>query len=433
MSLPRALLATLCSVALILTACGHSGGGGGNAQIRVVNAFPEAAALNVTIAGTAVATGLPFQGLTQYVSVSSGSQTFTVNVTGTPTSLVNVTSSTGSGTNYTYVVYGPLTAVGTLLTPDSFSDPGSGFFSIRVINAAAGIGPIDVYVTAPGADLTSTAPTVGNVGYGTATGFTSVVSGANFEVRATPIGTKEVIYDSAVKTFAEHSGTTILAYSKESSKLVNVALLNSDSPGSGAVADNLLAQYKVINASLVPSSLNVFVDASLQLSNIPYTGVSNYQKTPAGTHSVTIEASATPGATLLTLNPTFSAATDTSMALVGTAGALNGVVLSDDNLPPATGSAGVRFVNTSASVASVDVFVNFSKQVSALAANTASPYLNLTATAVTGTPYEFDFNLAGTTSVLLKLTSVVVAAPHRYTVYLAGPSGSLQGIVTQDQ
>ena len=109
------------------------------------------------------------------------------------------------------------------------------------------------------------------------------------------------------------------------------------------------------------------------------------------------------------------------------------MILNDDNLPPAAGSAGVRFVNTSADVASVDVYVNFSKQVSALAQNNASSYLNLTAAVVSGTTYEFDFNVAATTTAVLKLPGVLLVAPHKYTVYLSGPAASLQGIVTQDQ
>ncbi|HEX3136488.1 MAG TPA: DUF4397 domain-containing protein, partial [Casimicrobiaceae bacterium] len=83
-------------------------------------------------------------------------------------------------------------------------------------------------------------------------------------------------------------------------------------------------------------------------------------------------------------------------------------------------------------VAAFDVFVNFSKQVSGLSTNSASGYINLSAAASTGTSYEFDFNLAGTTTSLLKLTSVVLTAGHTYTVYLAGPSSSLRGIVSQD-
>ena len=433
MSLPRILFTASCLAALVLIGCGKSGGGsGGNAQIRVFNAFLEAPALNVTVAGTVLSPSLPFQGLTQYQGVNSGSQTFTVTVVGSTVPLVNATTTIGSGANYSYIVYGPSTAVGALLAVDGFTDPGSGFFAVRAINAAAGAGPIDVYLTAPGADLTNAAPVLSNVTYGSVTNFLSVATGATFEIRITPTGTKQIIYDSTPKAFPERSGTAIVAYSKGGGTLVNVALLNSDGAGTGSIADSLTAQYKVINASLVTSALNVFVDGSLQLSNIPYTGVSNYQQTSSGTHTITVQAQATPGANLLAITPNLSAATDTSIPLVGTAGALTGVVLNDDNLPPATGSAGVRFVNTSASIASVDVFVNFSKQVSGLAANTASSYVNLIATAVTGTTYEFDFNLSGTTSVVLKLPGVLLVAPHKYSVYLAGPSTSLQAIVTQD-
>ncbi|MEP6941534.1 MAG: DUF4397 domain-containing protein [Betaproteobacteria bacterium] len=435
MSLPRPLVVCVCLIALLVVGCSKSNNSSssGNGQIRVVNAFFEAPSLNVVVAGTTLASALPFQGLTQYAGVNNGTQTSTVTVTGATTPLVNSNLSINGSANYTYAIFGPLTAPTTIFALDTFNDPGNGFFSLRVMNTAAGIGPIDVYLTPPGADLTVAAPTVGNVPYGGATGFNSVNTGANFEIRITPSGTKQVIFDSVPKTFAEHQGYTILAYSKGSGTLVNVALLNSDGAGTGSIVDNLVAQYKVINASLVGSPLNVFVDGNLQLSNIPYAGVSNYQQTTAGAHAITVQSQATPGATLLTLNLTLSAATDTSIALVGPAGALGGVVLLDDNQPPATGSAGVRFVNTSAAVASVDVFVNFSKQVTGLAMNTASGYVNLTAAALTGTTYEFDFNAAGTTTPVLKLTGVVLLPGHKYTVYLAGPTATLQGIVTQDE
>ncbi|HKE39075.1 MAG TPA: DUF4397 domain-containing protein [Casimicrobiaceae bacterium] len=432
MSLPRALLATLCAFALVLTGCSKSGGGSGNAQFRIFNAFSEATAVNAAVGGTVVAAGLGFQGMTHYVSVPSGSQTLLVNVVGAVSPLVNTTISLG-GANYSYLLYGTSSLLGTTLAIDSFNDPGSGMFSVRVANAAAGVGPLDLYLTAPGADLTNTAPAVSNVAYGGITTFIALNTAPNFEIRFTPVGTKTVIFDTAPRIFPEHSGTTIVAYSKGSGSLVNVALLNDDDSGTGAILDNTLARYKVINASQVASPLNVFVDGSLQLSNIPFTGVSNYQQTSSGTHTITVQAQATPGANLLTLTPTLSSATDTSIPLVGPAGALAGVILTDDNQPPAAGSAGVRFVNTSADIASVDVYVNFSKQVSALAQNTASSYLNLTAAVVTGTSYEFDFNVAGTTTAVLKLPSVLMVAPHKYTVYLAGPSSSLQGIVTQDQ
>ena len=434
MSLPRALLAAFCLTSLILAGCSkNSNNDQGNAQLRVVNAFSQANALDLSVDAKPVVTGLPFQGNTQYANVDTGSQIFIVNVSGASTGLVNTTYSVSSNTKYSYLVFGPQTAVGALLLSDAFNDPGDGYFAIRFANAAAGPAALDLYLTAPGADLTATAPSVANVSYGSGGLFVPIAKGTGtFEIRITAAGTKDVVYDGAPQTFAEHSGATIVAFSKGSGKLVDVVLLRNDDPGSGGLADSTLTQYKVVNASLVPSALNVLVDGSLQLSNIPYTGVSNYQRTSAGTHNFSFEATTTPGASLLTLVQTLTAATDTSIALTGTAGALNALVLQDNNLPPPVATANIRFVNSSADVGAIDVFVNFSKQVSGLAANSASPYFNLTAAASTGTSYEFDFNLAGTTTSLLKLTSVILTAGHTYTIYLAGPGSSLRGIVSQD-
>jgi hypothetical protein len=433
MSIPRALLAALCLTSLILTGCSKSGSSSqSNAQMRVINAFSQAAALDVSVNAKPVVSGLAFQSNSQYADVDSGTQTVIVGVTGASTSLVNTIYNLGSNTKYSYVIFGPQTAVVAQLQADSFNDPGDGFFSVRLVNAAAGPGALDLYLTAPGADLTATAPAVANVPYASSSLFVPVTKGTSFEIRITPAGTKDVIYDGVPQTFAEHSGATIVAFGKGSGKLVNVVLLREDDAGSGALVDNLLTQYKVVNASLVPSALNVLVDGSLQLSNIPYTGVSNYQRTSTGAHNFSFEATTTPGASLLTLVQTLTAATDTSIVLTGTAGALNPLVLQDNNLPPPVATANVRFVNSSADVPAFDVFINFSKQVSNLTANSASAYINLSAAASTGTSYEFDFNVAGTTTSLLKLTSVVLTAGHTYTVYLAGPASSLRGIVSQD-
>ena len=431
MPIHRILLAALCLVCVALTGCGKSGSSNTNAQMRILNAFAEAPSLNVTVNAKPVATALTFPGLTQYAGIDGGTPTFIVSVTGAPTTLVNSMVNVPSG-NYTYVVFGPLTGVATLLLNDSFSDPGNGFFAVRVLNAAAGSGALDIYLTAPGADLAATSPTIAGVAYGATSSFTPVTIGTNFEIRVTPSGSKDVIYDTAPRTFAEHSGTNIVLFGKGSGKLVDVAVLNDDSVGSGAIAENLLAQYKIVNASQVPSALNIFVDSILQLSNVPFTGVSNYQRTSAGAHNLRIEATSKPGATLLALSTSFAAATDTSIALTGPAGALKAVVLNDDNLPPPSGTAGVRVVNTSVDVPSFDVFVNFGKQISALASNTASGYVSLTAAATTGTAYQFDFNVSGATQAVLTLPGVVLTAAHKYTIYVAGPAGALKAIVTQD-
>ena len=320
-----------------------------------------------------------------------------------------------------------------MLGNDAFNDPGNGFFSLRVANAAAGSGAVDIYLTAPGADITSSAPTLTNISYGVTSAFAPIAIGASFEIRVTTTGTKDVLFDSTPKTFAEHSANDLVVFGKGSGKLVNVALLVHDSAGTGALVDNLLAQYKVINASLVPSALNIFLDGTLQLSNIPYRGVSNYQKTSAGAHSFRNRSDLDSGR--CAVDPVADAlAGDRHIDRAGRNRWSADGAGAERQQPSATERDRRCADRESASAggAAFDVFVNFSKQVSGLAVNSASPYLNFNAAANTGTGYEFDFNVAGTTTAVLTLTGVVLTSGHKYTIYIAGPNTALQGIVTQD-
>jgi hypothetical protein len=182
----------------------------------------------------------------------------------------------------------------------------------------------------------------------------------------------------------------------------------------------------------VPSPLNVFVNQNLLLSNIPFAGASSYQKTFAGSPALSVEATATPGAALLTLMPTFGPGTDSSILLTGPAGALQALVLSDNNLPPVSNRARVRLVNGSTDVSALDVYVNFSKLVSSLAMNAAMSGLEFVADPVAGTTYEFDFNVAGTSQSSLKMPGVALFGGKTYTIYVVGPRAALSGVFTGD-
>jgi hypothetical protein len=429
----RVLIALLCLLSLTLVGCSSKNSGGNDAKIRVVNMIPDAAAISLQLDNDSpLVSALAFQGLTQYLSAGRGSREFKVSANAGTTFAIDTTLSV-SANNYSYVVYGPIaSAQGLLIVESGLPTPNSGTFNFRVINVAAGIGAVDVYLTAAGADLNSTSPNVANVGAGAVSGLFPVNTGS-YELRVTAAGTKDVIYDTGVQAFTNNQATyQAVIYTKGSSKLPNVALLNIDDAGTGQVIDNLLAEFKVLNASSVASPLNVLVDGNIVLSNIPFAGISNYVTASAGSHTFAVQATATPGANLLTLVATLASATDTSLALSGPAGALVPLVLNDNNLPPPAGRARVRFANVSPGLGPLDVYVNFSKQVSGLAGNSASSYIEITADATIGTAYEFDFNVAGTTTPVLKLPAVSIIAGHTYTIYVVGPSTALQGVVAKD-
>jgi hypothetical protein len=435
MNLRRVLYVLLCLGAAILEGC-NSGNGVGAVpiltRVRVVNLIPNAPGIILTLDTDApLVSGLGFEQLTQYIDVTSGTREFKVSADGGATTLIDVTLPLANGVDYTFIVYGPVEAANSQLEVDGgIVNLNEGTFLLRMANLAPGVGAIDVYLTAAGADLSLTAPVIAAVAFGATTVFVSVTTGS-YELRVTPNGTKEVIYDTGVIDFGDKAIVQAAAFGKGSGKLVNVAVMNIDAQGTGQVYQNLLAEFKLVNASSVGSPLNVLVDGTLTLANVPFAGVSNYEKTSTGSRNISIESAATPGASLLALTANFASATDSSIIVSGPSGALRALVLTDNNLPSAAGRARVRFVNASPDVTSVDAYANFAKIFSGILSNSASAYTELIADP-TGTAYEFDFSLAGTTTAVLKLPNVTIAGGSTYTVYVVGPASALQGVVVSD-
>jgi hypothetical protein len=123
---------------------------------------------------------------------------------------------------------------------------------------------------------------------------------------------------------------------------------------------------------------------------------------------------------------------DTSIIFEGPAGALTATLLSDNNLPPGPGNARVRVVNASADIPSLDVFIDFSKQISALPQNSGASSLELKADSTTGTSFQFSFNVASTSQTVLTLPAVTLIGTKTYSIYVAGPRTALSAAITQD-
>jgi hypothetical protein len=430
------LVVLTCVLSLALGSCNTGQGvsnGSTHGTLRLINVIPNAGGpLNVTFDLKPFVTGLPFEGMTQYQPIDVGLREVQMSVAGSSTNVIDVTPNFLADNAYTFVAFGALASATGIIVNDTLTvDPGAGMFALRVINGASNNGGVDVYVTPPGEDLNTVSPSIAGVGYATASAFVNLPAG-NREVRVTAANSKQVIYDAPAKTFGERAQVEAIVYSRGSSTLVNVAFLNIDDAGTGSIANSSLARFKVINGSSVVSPLNVFVDQDLALSNIPYAAASSYQTINAGQRVLTVEPSATPGAVLLTLTPAFPPASDTAIAITGTAGALTATLYSEPNFPPALGRARVRFVNSTMDVAALDVFINFSRQVSGLAMNTVSAGIELDADATAGTAYEFDFNVSGSSQTGLQLPAVLLLGGQLYTIYVVGPGAALAGVVVQD-
>lgn len=427
MAPPRVLLLAGCVLAFLLGGCSKSSND--SANVRVLNLISGVTGVTVTVGGTTIMTGGTFETIGTYTNVGAGAQEFKITVPGSTGALVDSVFGLNGGIDYTYVTTGTSGAAGAVLIGDPYGSPGGGNFAVRVLNMSTTDPSIDLYLTAPGADLASATPIVTGAAYANVSIFVNTAAGV-LQVRLTTTGTKDVLYDATPPAFAPGTGQTIVAYGRDSNELLNVAIMASSA--SGAIANSQLAQLKVTNGTAVPAPLNVFVDGGLAVSNLAFAGIAPYQTVAAGTRTITVESSASPGAVLLTTTPNLVPATDNTIALSGTAGAMTALVLADSNPPIAVGRARLRIVNISPDLALIDVYANFGKIVSALGSNAASAYSLVDAVSA-GTAYRFDVNTAGTTAVVTSVPDLTLASGHGYTLYLLGSGATLQGVLTQDR
>ena len=135
---------------------------------------------------------------------------------------------------------------------------------------------------------------------------------------------------------------------------------------------------------------------------------------------MTVEAVATPGAALATLQFDFPPSHDTSLVAVGSAGAVQILALPDDNRVPPPGAMRIRFVNASSDNAAYDAYLGDTKLASALSARTASTYF----TQPQGN-YTVTFRDPATGTIVQTVSDLGLGDGRVTTIYLTGVAGNL--------
>jgi len=166
-----------------------------------MNAVPDQASLNVLVDNTSVSSDLAYGTSTGYQSIKSGSHQVAIEPAGAGNTLLQQSISFASGSDTTVIASNFSSNIANLVLVDDNSAPTSGDFKIRIVNAAPGLGPADVYIVAPATDLNTVSPTVSNLAFGAAAGYQSLTAGS-YEVVLTPVGEKFAAVDTGSLAFA---------------------------------------------------------------------------------------------------------------------------------------------------------------------------------------------------------------------------------------
>jgi hypothetical protein len=165
------------------------------ARIRVVHASPDAPNVDVLVDGKSVLTDVPYGKASDYLAVKAGARQIEVRATGTSQDVINAKPDFASKKDYTILAEDFLVNITPGVLTDNNAAPDSGKVKVRVVHGSPSAGPVDIYVTAPGGDISTVSPTVSNLAFKSATDYLSVAAGS-YEVFVTPTGTKTVAIDT---------------------------------------------------------------------------------------------------------------------------------------------------------------------------------------------------------------------------------------------
>ena len=197
---PAALSISLFTLSTMFfaTGCGSS-----SSKVRLLNAMDGQTSINMLVDSSTLATGVAFGATSSYASVGSGSHTVQIQANGA--TLFNQTLSLNSG-NSTVLA----TNSGPTVFADSKTTPSSGNIQIRAINASTALGTTDVYVIAPGTDISTVNPTFSALAYQSASTYATVAAGS-YQVEFAQAGSKNILINSNAISFSAGQIRTIVA------------------------------------------------------------------------------------------------------------------------------------------------------------------------------------------------------------------------------
>jgi hypothetical protein len=183
-----------------------------------VNATLEGVPFGVNLGyGASTPSSLPSPSTAIYSPVYAGPRTLVLRRTADTTQTVASLPFTAvGGQDQTLYALGSGPVTGYLTTDDNATAAASGQARVRVVHAAPSAGAVDLFVTAPGADLATATPTLATVGVRSASAYLAVPAGT-YQIRAVPAGTAPAARAGAVAlnvasiTFPSGGARTVIA------------------------------------------------------------------------------------------------------------------------------------------------------------------------------------------------------------------------------
>ncbi len=422
----RTALAALALPAVAaLAACG-GGTDKRRAQVRLVNASPGYERLELRIGDELKQAAVAYGERAGYAEADPDQRETTVFATGSPTALLRFSPAYANDRWVTVLAYGRAGALQQLTLDDNRGEPDTGRAVLRVVNAAADAGTLDVYLTGETEELATAVALQSGAAYGSAGDWQTVASGT-WRLRVTAAGSKtDVRLDLSSVELASRGITTLVLTSATGGVLVNALLLAQR----GAIAARVNTQARVRLAALLTDSASVSaaIGAADLGRSVGSPAIGEYQRVTVGSATPTLSVN---GRTLDTAALSFEPGRDYTLLVAGTPAAPRVVRLEDINrLPADSARAQLRLVNALADGRTAAALtLDFLPVGGETAPDAASPSSTVDATS-TG---RIAVTAQGAAAAVFVATEQLLRAGAVHTVFVSGTTAAAVGILRRDR
>lgn len=210
-------LLPLVGALLVLNACDDDdpSGPSNQAQLRFVHAAPETEAVTLRIDGVSRRTNVAFGNTSApYLNVAPGEREIAVRLSNGTTDLATLESDLDANVAYTAIFGKDGEEESIVVLTDDIGAPAAGKAELRLVHAAPSQDDLDVYITAPDADLEEETADASAISYEEASANLALDAGT-YRVRFTTAGTKTVVLNIHPVTVVAGQIRTIIALDDE--------------------------------------------------------------------------------------------------------------------------------------------------------------------------------------------------------------------------
>lgn len=333
-------------------------------QIRVIHASPDAPKVDVLVDGSAALQAVDYAVGSGLIDLDAGMHDIEVQGVlpgDTRATVIGPVSLDLMAENrYDILAVNTVSAIEPLVISNMESDVTVGSVRAQVVHAAPAAPQVDVFVTAPGADL-SMAAALGSFSFKENLGPVEIPADT-YQIRVTlPGDPSTVVFDSGPVDLAAGSDLLLVAIANTNTGDHPVNILVMDGTGSSLIQDvNTPASLRVIHNSPDTPAVDIVVNDGFTaplVEDLEFPDATDYVSVPADDYNVKVTAANNAAVIAIDADLTVDAGTFYSVYAKDFFSNVAPLVLTDDQRSVAT-EAKVRVIHGSPSAGPVDIYLS---------------------------------------------------------------------------